>query len=295
MKGSEFAAAFAAKGLPAWEAAALAMARANDPSVVRWPLVDVRIFGLGHELVVRVASDVLAIGEIGDVLRLPLLPLTAQRIADAFGMVLPTSRLVREIHRAAGIKLDPKSSPPLALSPNKGADMSQYVEHSKRVDDKITSVRVTVPNLLVSGQGKDIVIGRALKPGKVVIYGWMIGRGVEDPPVDDPTPYAYVDWREQPLSNVHGDFYVDYSHGIRLLSPEVTLDGSKTTLAAIMADSALAPIVSDEGVLSLSQMRYGATPTGAPLSWGSVPSLDAEGLHTAKEHFDALYPRRSES
>ena len=46
-------------------------------------------------------------------------------------------------------------------------------------------------------------------PGKIAIYGWHRLNGA---PI-------------QPLSTVHGACYADYSHGIRLVSETVLVDG----------------------------------------------------------------------
>ena len=51
----------------------------------------------------------------------------------------------------------------------------------------------------------------------------------------------------QPLSSVHVEWYVDYSHGIRLVSRDVVVDGVRRDLAALLADPVLWPLVSDEG------------------------------------------------
>ena len=68
-------------------------------------------------------------------------------------------------------------------------------------------------------------------PNRVVIYGWH---------QPDGTPI-------QPLSKVHVNFYADYSHGVRLVLDEMTLDGQPTTVRSVLADPALHVLLSDEG------------------------------------------------
>ena len=77
------------------------------------------------------------------------------------------------------------------------------------------------------------------EPGKIAIYGWHRSRGY---PI-------------QPLSTVHGARYADYSHGIRLVSDIVLMDGQFESIYKILQDPSLADTLSDEGVLpNLGQM-----------------------------------------
>ena len=88
---------------------------------------------------------------------------------------------------------------------------------------------------LVSGNKKDVVVSNRLaaQPGRIAIYGWHRPGG-------EPI---------QPLSTVHGSGYADYSHGIRLVSGVVFVDGEATSLARVLRDPELASVLSDEGPL----------------------------------------------
>jgi hypothetical protein len=88
---------------------------------------------------------------------------------------------------------------------------------------------------LVGGIKKDVVITPLLasNPGKVAIYGWHQLNGV---PI-------------QPLYLGHGDFYVDYSHGIRLVRQDMLVDGAATTVADVLAHAQWHVLLSDEGVV----------------------------------------------
>jgi len=104
--------------------------------------------------------------------------------------------------------------------------------------------------LLIGGHKKDVIISNSIVsnlklavPKPVVIYGWHQLNG---------TPI-------QPLYNGHGETYADYSHGIRLVQDSVSLDGSPATVASILTDQTLWPLLSDEGVIPLP--RYGAVPS----------------------------------
>src|SRR5262249_8630683 len=61
----------------------------------------------------------------------------------------------------------------------------------------------------------------------VVIYGWHYKSGKNI----------------QPESDVHENTYVDYSHGIRLLSQKMVVDGKPALLADVLKDKELAPLV----------------------------------------------------
>jgi hypothetical protein len=92
---------------------------------------------------------------------------------------------------------------------------------------------------LVSGHKKDVVISNRLllKKDRIAIYGWHRPTGA---PI-------------QPLSTVHGAGYADYSHGIRMVSDTVWVDGRPRSLNDALADPRLAPLFSDKGVIRDAQ------------------------------------------
>ena len=94
--------------------------------------------------------------------------------------------------------------------------------------------------IAVAGIKKDVVLTPRLadESGRVAIYGWHEQNGV---PI-------------QPLYLGHTDDWVDYSHGIRLVSRRVTLDGVERDLVDLLEDSELWVLVSDEG--PMSSARY---------------------------------------
>jgi len=76
-------------------------------------------------------------------------------------------------------------------------------------------------------------------PGKVAIYGWHQLDGTANQPCPRPC-------RE----------LVDYSHGVRLVRREMTLNGSATTVDAVLADPKTCALLSDEG--AIGDYRYGS-------------------------------------
>jgi hypothetical protein len=80
--------------------------------------------------------------------------------------------------------------------------------------------------VLLAGHKKDLVLANRLSSnrGRVAIYGWHRGNG-------DPI---------QPLSTVHGEYYADYSHGIRLVSRTAYVNGRPVDLRSLLTDGTYA-------------------------------------------------------
>lgn len=249
MRGSEFAREYAGKGLTAWGAAALELARQG--SLVPWPWVDVVLADdSGNTATLKISSDYLAVGDLEDHVRLPLTPSSAQNILNLSGSLLPTPWLEYRIWQQAPVKLAPT-----AAVPNKGANLDQYAQHSALVDEQLRTIGAA-PGMLVSGQKKDVIVSNIHKPGKVLIFGWR--RPPPAPDVFDDGRAMTVPDRQpvQPKSNVHGDFYVDYSHGIRAVAPIAIVNGQEMTTADLYRHPTLSRLVSNEGPLRF--IRYPA-------------------------------------
>ena len=54
----------------------------------------------------------------------------------------------------------------------------------------------------------------------------------------------------QSLSTIHGWRYADYSHGVRLISTRVFIDGKPRSIFDVMRDSRLGDALSGEGPLA---------------------------------------------
>lgn len=233
MKGSEFAALYGPQGFAKWEQAALDMAKSGG--AVEWPWMDVVLSQGSDTAIVKVTSDAFAIGTPEDFLRLPLTPKTAQSIANLTGALLPTPWLVYQSWRTADIKLTPKSS-----VPNRGANMGQYVAHNQVIQAQLGGRGGSV-----RGCKKSVVVSNIYKPGKVLIFGWYL-----------PMPDVFSNGLPmgapgrqpiQPNSNYHGDFYVDYSHGIYFVHPVAKVNGKERDTESLYTDPTLSALVSNEG------------------------------------------------
>ncbi|MGA2750402.1 MAG: hypothetical protein ABSG59_16630 [Verrucomicrobiota bacterium] len=191
------------------------------------------IDGATNSAIFFVTADYLGVGADDDFFRAPMTPGTAQRIADQLGCLLPTPKMVDAIYRAAEVKLTPAPIAPSAAM----TTVPVFVAHNEMVrTQRLESIEAHPPGALVAGHQKDVVICAKLaaSPGKVAIYGWHRTNGV---PI-------------QPLYLGHADTWVDYSHGVRLVSQQMLLNGSNTTVARVLADPKLLALLSDEGVVT---------------------------------------------
>ncbi len=217
------------------EELALAMLeRGHFPDFLR-DLKPVTIRERGHEVVYWVMPDYLAIGTNKDFMLMPLNFINTVRLANSWGFALPTRKMVDQIFDQAGRTIWPKTYPA-------GPEMNS-METIKNHSDWIKGQRYLYPkqNLLTAGHKKDIVMSRRLygHTDRIAIYGWQNIRSGE--PI-------------QPLSIWHGDRYVDYSHGIRLVASWVIVDGKLMPLKQLLQDQRLASLLSDEGPIDVDRI-----------------------------------------
>lgn len=179
--------------------------------------------GVRHTAVYEAAPDYLAVGSDADFVRVPLTPMTARRIAEKFDCVLPTRKMVNDIYLRAEVRLEPR---PLTEAREAA---STFVLHNTLIE-KQREGKALGP--LVAGIKKDVVETPLLeqRAGHVAICGWHHLDGI---PI-------------QPLTTVHRDTYVDYSHGIRLIHRALRVDGKPTTIESVLNDPDLRPLLTDE-------------------------------------------------
>lgn len=188
----------------------------------------VRMSSGDTEITLFVSPDYLGVNDAGGFLRTPMTPATAQRLADELGFQLPTKKMVEAIEQAAN------RVPFFAQTPNAGESRNS-LRLWRRQNEQIAAV--SEPGSFVAGHKKDLVIGAPVlrNPGKVIIFGGRYRDGS----------------RVQPQSAVHSASYVDYSHGVRMIRPDaIVSQGGRSRgmfVRDVLADPALAPVVSDEG------------------------------------------------
>ena len=170
-----------------------------------------------------VLPDYLSVGSDKDFARVPLTPMTAQLIADSLHCFLPTRKIVNDIYKAAKVKLEPV---PMYAFRDSAVTMYQHnliIEGQRRLRKG-----------LIAGIKKDVVISgkisRDPKTNRVAIYGWHKMDG---------TPI-------QPLYTGHVNWYVDYSHGTRLVYRTIYVNKKPMDYIDILKDTTLRKLLCDE-------------------------------------------------
>ena len=200
--------------------------------VFRTPVVDsVEILKKRHTIEMWVLPDYLTIGTDESFVRMPMGPLAAQRIADSLNCILPTTYLVDRIAEVAEghldifpfRPLDNRNSQPIVFQDSHNAIQALYKAKGYKFGQ------------FISGLKKDVVLTYKIltQPGwesYEAIYGWH-----------------HPDGRaQQPLFIRHGNFYVDYSHGIRLIYRTIKVDGKEMDAREILESPQLYRLLSDE-------------------------------------------------
>lgn len=149
-----------------------------------------------------VSPDYWSIGTTKDWARVCITPMAAQIIADSLHCFLPTAKMVDDIYSQASVKLSPV---PMYAFRDSTVTMWQHhlmIEGQRRQRSG-----------LIAGIKKDVVLSSKVathsKPNRVAIYGWHTETGKSI----------------QPLFAGHVNWYVYYSHGIRLVYEMIWVNG----------------------------------------------------------------------
>jgi len=217
--------------------------------------------GNAHEVNYQVMPDYLSIGTDSNYCRIPMGPITAQHAADFFGMCMPTRKLVNNIWSHADVHLAPVTYAPVG---NQNELVPKFVQHNTAIENQLVSAGASLGDL-IGGTKKDVVLSNLIidpsRPGHVTIYGWHQLNG-------DPI---------QPLTNIHINSYVDYSHGIRLMNEKVTVDNTSMDVTTILQNPIQYTLLSDESG-TMAQPTYianGSLPA-RPRSFGVVSENPGE-------------------
>ena len=187
--------------------------------------------GRQHQATYFVMSDYLAIGSDADCIRMPMTPISAMAICDKLSCELITEKISDDVFSAAERRAVPH---PLTADRDQ---VSAFVVHNKSIEDAFQGK----VGLLTVGIKKDIVLTNRLneKPHRVAIYGWH-----------------YPDGRAiQPLYVGHVDWYVDYSHGLRLMSESMLVDGFAWKVRDVLANEELCGLLSREGTMDVGELQ----------------------------------------
>jgi hypothetical protein len=201
--------------------------KGNIPDFLK-QFVTVQISGIVNDKTVEacifVAPDYLSVGSDDDWARVCITPMAAQKIADSLHCFLPTRKIVDHIFNASKVKLEPV--PMFAYR-----DSTPTMWHHHLIIEGQRKGRKG----LISGIKKDVVLSdRVLKESKqsrVAIYGWHYPDGK---PI-------------QALHTAHKNWYVDYSHGIRLIFEKILIGGKWLHYSEVFKHPVYRILICDEG------------------------------------------------
>lgn len=185
----------------------------------------------GHTISINVLPDYLAIGSNEDFVRMPMGPLAAQTIADSLKCSLPTALLVDIIAKHSDGAIEPfpfrpigwRNTYPVTFEDSNNAINAQFKAKGYKAGD------------MISGLKKDVIITNKItadttRRNHVTIYGWHYPEG------------TFI----QRSNNIHVNWYIDYSHGIRLIDRKITIDGKKYDIQDVLSDPDMFSLLSDE-------------------------------------------------
>ena len=180
-----------------------------------------------------VAPDYLSIGSNADWARVPLTPMAAQKIADSFHCFLPTRKMVNDIYNQAIVKLEP-----VPMYAYRDSSITMWQHHL------IIEGQRHLKKGLIAGIKKDVVISglisRYPKPHHEAIYGW---HKLDGKPI-------------QPLYVGHINWWVDYSHGRRLVYEKIWVEGKPIPYANVLANPTLKKLLCDEEYCDFYKYDY---------------------------------------
>lgn len=186
-----------------------------------------------NKITYYVLPDYMAVGTDADFFRLPMSAPLAQQVADLCESNLPTRKIVNDIYSSAQVKLAPKTFTPDSTMVTVPVF---WASHQAIENQRIAAGGVL--GQIVGGVKKDIVVTPRLATTTisggglpVAIYGWHQLNG---------NPI-------QPLYLGHGNMYMDYSHGVRLVKSEVQVNGQSSTVKNVLESSTYWSLLSDEG------------------------------------------------
>ncbi|HET9651199.1 MAG TPA: hypothetical protein VFP36_03365, partial [Usitatibacter sp.] len=237
--------------------------------------------GQRHELEYYVTPDVISIGTESDAVRIPMDPVTAQRVADLFDCLLPTARMVEQIYQAAPTKLAFIYGGYAGTNRASLQDASaSYLDHSRQIDAQLRRP----PTILTAGHKKELVIsngyirprlnkatGQTSPAPMLAFYGAYTAAGV---PIQAPKNGTQV-MRGYP-SFAHEPSFVDYSHGVRLVWPTMKVDGAERRVADVLRDASLGLIIAAEA--PINEPRYTLDRAGHAVSARSQAAMSEDPL-----------------
>lgn len=186
----------------------------------------------GNTIKYFVAKEYFSVGTDDDYLVTPCTPVTLQSLLKSLQCSLPTPTMVEQIYSAAAFKLPARPQRP---SPGESITSSRLFVSIDEAIKKERDKKGASLNDLVAGHKKDVVLTNTLlkkeNKGNVAIYGWYYSDGQK---IQGLNPKD------------HTVNYVDYSHGLRLVSNKCILNGVETTLQEVWSSPVYSKLIHDE-------------------------------------------------
>lgn len=178
----------------------------------------------------EVCPDYLCLGTDDDYIYAQCSIVTAQKIADEIGAMLPTKKIVDEIWKQAAGKIDIVTQTP----DKKMVTSPVFLKQSRDVIAARAKLGLPLGSLQDGGfKNYILVAGLAARPGQTCIYGFH--RKASNRPVQDPNLSA------------HDRDYVDYSQCPRFIGLEMFVGDDLLLLADVLAHPLLHVLVTVEG------------------------------------------------
>jgi len=246
--------------------------RGNVPAFVNSFMPVTLTDSKGQRATFQVSVDCFAIGTDDDWLRVALSGYYAQKVADLFASFLPTNKIVMEAYKQAAIKLVAhpldcqsgfhgkwqRSTFAMRLHEDilQGRIPCQrgqkVAEASGRLEPNLGAHAGTCalppgphPGILVSGHLKEVILSHEDLSKRLAFWGFFTQEGR---PI------------QRGFGCPHGPGFADYSHGFRLVGPQVDLDGRTVSYEEVVTNPAYATLVFVEGGQPCRPPRYPSVP-----------------------------------
>jgi hypothetical protein len=259
VSGTEFIKTIQSDKTPAdWQAREDAMVSqllaGNLPEwLQKWITIRVSKNDATPEVTVRVLPDYLCVGNDTDYRHVPLDPQSAQRVADSYGAMLPTAKICHAIwrrtpwsHAVRAIQLpelQKKANQKFAQDSTAAFDAHSLAIQAFMKDKGMSRGE------LVAGHKKDVVLAVAGKynPKTISFHGFYFGENPAEPCLEGGGLRPNCN-KELPAVSAHPEgwgHFSDYSQGVRLIHPQMTIDGSIHLVADVLKDKKLSTLIAE--------------------------------------------------
>ena len=240
-----------------WQAREDAMASqllaGNLPTwLQRWVTIRVSKKDASPVVTVDVLPDYLCVGNDTDYRHVPLDPQSAQKVADSFGAMLPTAKICHAIWRWTPWShvISPHQLP--ELQKKAGRYIAQdstaaFDAQSLAIQEEMKSKGIA-PGELVAGHKKDVVLaaGAQNRPDRIHFHGFYFGKYPAEPclerGIDPKTCNPEMPQPAHPEGHGH---FSDYSQGVRLVHPQMKIDGKLHLVADVLKDKTLCTLIAE--------------------------------------------------